>query len=168
MRFFLSMLFIFYTAPVWSQSYANTLATVDNLDDLETAITIALEQEGPSFAMYTAIGEAYYRLGDFPSALDAFHEGQIRNTYSYTGYNRIGLALLAMENYRSAEVAFRVAVTLAANTIGESTYLANLGLALEGAGDTESALAIFQAALQINASQPTALEGITRIMANEN
>ncbi|MGL5721886.1 MAG: tetratricopeptide repeat protein [Brevinema sp.] len=145
-----------------AQIRALTNATVQQITEAGDA---AIAAHGDRFDIHTAMGDAYFAVRDYRRAVNSFRRAQSLNPRSATGYNRLGLALLRIGNYRQAEVSFKAAASYTGNVNARAGYLASLGTALENAKDTQRALQAFEDALKANPNNAAAQEGRSRLLA---
>ena len=145
-----------------NQIRAMTNSTTQQITDAGDAVIAAY---GERFDIHTAIGDAYFAARDYRRAVNSFRRAQSLNPRSATGYNRLGVALLRIGNYRQAEVSFKAAASYTGNVNARASYLASLGVALENAKDTQRALQAFEDALKANPNNTVAQEGRSRMLA---
>ncbi|MGL5253767.1 MAG: tetratricopeptide repeat protein [Brevinema sp.] len=138
-----------------------TNATVQQITEAGDA---AIATYGERFDIHTAIGDAYFAVRDSRRAVNSFRRAQSLNPRSATGYNRLGLALLRIGNYRQAEVSFKAAASYTGNINARAGYLASLGQALENSKDNQRALQAFEDALKANPNNIAAQEGRGRLL----
>ncbi|SFB78812.1 Tetratricopeptide repeat-containing protein [Brevinema andersonii] len=145
------------------EAYIEYINSLKNSSKITEIGNKAIENIGEKASIYTAMGNAYTNANDIRRAISVYRKAIWLNPRSATSYNRLGLALLKLNLYRQAEVAFKAAISLSDNNNAKANYYAYLGLVLESSKEINDSEAAFKSALKLNPQNNIAKEGLLRI-----
>ena len=120
------------------------------LEDL-AFIRSAAESGGDDGAYHYALGENFYKDGEFDRAEEAFREAIRLSPNNSWYYRSLGRALSGQERYSEAEAANRRAISLDPNV---AVYYNNLGIDLENQKRDEEAWEAYQTSLNLDPFVP--------------
>lgn len=144
-------------------AYVDLIKIAETSNIASQVATEAINNVGSKSVIYTELGNTYMRLEDFNSAVSAYQQSLALNPLSTTAYNRLGLALLKINYYRQAEVAFKAAASLSRNNASKALYLTNLALVFENLKLYKDAKETLDIALSLNPQYNLAIQTQNRI-----
>ncbi len=133
-------------------------------DRLKIALK-AIQNIGGNVNLYLIVGDENKYLGDSSKALISYQFALKIQPNDPNIYNRIGLALLKLQNYNQAETAFKAALFYSPDDgpFVRSFYYNNLAVAYEAMHDLKSAYKNFQLALKDNPANTVMSDNFIRV-----
>lgn len=147
-------------------AYSGLIALTKTREQISSIGKEALQQIGPRSQIHTSLGNAYMNAKDYNSAVNAYRMALSLNPRSATAYNRLGLALLQINYFRQAEVAFKSALSFIpiTNINSRIIYLTHLGIVFENLKEFEKANELITEVLTLNPNYKLALDTRNRLL----